>query len=183
MAREINTEAHSRAIQEVVYGNYPDRVLAIVTAALLDDHVTACLTESLWKDDKTTSRLFSGALSGLSSKIDLAYLMGLYTVEVRDDLKTIAKIRNEFAHNPTEVTFETAKIIDLCQNLKIAKYLSDGNGWLHGGRTVVEGIIVSHRPARRLPELPRDIFVECFMLLLRAVTFHEPQRPKPWRNE
>ena len=97
-----------------------DRVAVIVSAALLDEGLTAAIQTKLHKDKAVIEKLFrpSGPLGSFSSKIDLGFAMGLYSKEIYADLVTIKNIRNEFAHGTKTKNLETQRMRDLCNNLR-----------------------------------------------------------------
>lgn len=86
-----------------------ERGTAIVAAALMDDALQNLLQAKLVPSCERNDELFSGAyapLSNFSAKIDFAYRVGLIGLEMRGSLHLIRKIRNEFAHSSTDITFE-----------------------------------------------------------------------------
>jgi DNA-binding MltR family transcriptional regulator len=60
----------------------------------------------------------SGALGANGARCDLAYCLGLITRDQRSDLKTIAKIRNKFAHDFNVASFDVSSVRDHCASLK-----------------------------------------------------------------
>ena len=63
-------------------------------------------------------RIFeNGPLSTFSSKINIAFALGLYDEETRRGLHNIKQIRNEFAHAPIPVKFDSKKIADICRRI------------------------------------------------------------------
>ncbi|HYD76373.1 DUF4145 domain-containing protein [Ramlibacter sp.] len=77
-----------------------DRGVAIIGLAWIEEALQAALQSFLEDHRKARERLFSpsGALGTLSAKIDLARLLGMITSVIWDDLHTLRKIRNDFAH-------------------------------------------------------------------------------------
>ena len=57
-------------------------------------------------------RLFDGygPMSSLSGKIDMAYALKVITKKAYDDLTTIRRLRNKFAHSMALVNFDSAEI-------------------------------------------------------------------------
>ncbi len=85
------------------------RASAILSAIYLDELVEKYLKMLLFPDRSTTDRLFDGPqapLSTFSSKIDLAFRMGAITDEEAESLNTVRRIRNQFAHNLRNCSFE-----------------------------------------------------------------------------
>jgi len=97
-----------------------DRNIVIMGASFLEMALMHVLRAFLPEDDKEVEKLFNssnGALATFSSKISMAYALGLMDKIVKDDLHLIRKIRNEFAHNLV-VTFDDKKIADWCKSLQ-----------------------------------------------------------------
>jgi len=97
-----------------------ERGSAIVCATLLDESlrrmIKAKMAPSLKKDDE----LLDGAnapLESFSSKVDLAYRIGLISRDEKSSFHLIRKIRNKFAHSSEEINFESNIIKDLISEL------------------------------------------------------------------
>jgi DNA-binding MltR family transcriptional regulator len=99
-----------------------DRAAALMSAAYLDEQLKTLLNRMLVDDTKVKERVLgtSGAIDSFSSRIDLAYLLGLIPKNFRDDLELIRRIRNEFAHTAQKMDFETGVIKSRCFLLKSA---------------------------------------------------------------
>ena len=87
-----------------------DRGCVLVAAAILEN----CLEElfrNIFTRNKVSKKLqdsifdFNNPLSTFSSKIKLAYSLGHISRQLFEDLETIRKIRNKFAHTSIEVDF------------------------------------------------------------------------------
>ena len=96
-----------------------DRGLALLATAYIDKAMEELLVAFFLNDKKICKSIFEGysPLATFSSKIDISFLCGLIPVKAKQDLHLIRKIRNEFAHYPSEITFESAKIDKLCNQL------------------------------------------------------------------
>lgn len=99
-----------------------DRAAALMSAAYLDEQLKTLLNRKLVDDSKVKTRLLgnSSAIDSFSSRIDLAYLLGLIPKNFRDDLELIRRIRNEFAHTAQKMDFETDSVRSRCFLLKSA---------------------------------------------------------------
>ena len=97
-----------------------DRSCALLAAAFLDEQLRALLEGFLVDDPKSVGQLFegSGPLATLSSRIDLAYVLGFITPTELRDLGLIRKIRNQFAHELHGLSFETEAISARCNELE-----------------------------------------------------------------
>lgn len=96
-----------------------DRGCALFAAAYLDTALVNLCRASLLESKKIDEELFAGTspLATFSGRIKLAFYLGLISSEFRADLETIRKIRNEFAHDATILSFDTQAIADRCRNL------------------------------------------------------------------
>ncbi|GMO96259.1 MltR family transcriptional regulator [Bradyrhizobium sp. TM239] len=100
----------------------PDRAAAIVAAAFIERHLELALKARLVQDDTYLKDMFrsSGPLGSFSSKIRMAYLLGICSKETTRDLETIKNIRNAFAHDVLIAGFDNQRINDLTENLENA---------------------------------------------------------------
>jgi DNA-binding MltR family transcriptional regulator len=107
------------AIKEIEESS--DRAAAIVASALVEDHLMTVLKDRFHHDERIMRELFqgSGPLAPFSTKIKLAFLTGLLSARACKDLQTIRKIRNEFAHKLSNLTFETQNVKALAMSLTI----------------------------------------------------------------
>jgi DNA-binding MltR family transcriptional regulator len=64
-------------------------------------------------------------LGTYGARCDLVYLLGLINNDLHKDLKTIGKIRNEFAHSHLKMTFKDENIKKLCKKLSYADSAGD----------------------------------------------------------
>jgi len=126
----------------------PDRVIAIVGAAYLDSTLESLLRGVLIDSHDEVERLLrpDAPLGANGARCQLAYCLGLITRDQRDDLKTIAKIRNAFAHDFNVATFDVSPVRDYCSSLKNPEQLAAMPGQLFSGDT-----------AKRLTEYVREI--------------------------
>jgi hypothetical protein len=96
----------------------PPRVGAIVMGAMLEERLRAVLETRFAADTKVTRSLFEfGPLGSFASKIDLCYLMKVYSKEAKDDLHAVRKIRNVCAHSKTVIDYSAQPIVDHCKRL------------------------------------------------------------------
>lgn len=96
-----------------------DRGAALIGAAMLDDKLANTLL-SFFKNKKEGKELLqvNSPLGSFNSRIKISYCIGLITDLEYHDLEIIRKVRNEFAHRLTGMSFESPKIKTLCSNLK-----------------------------------------------------------------
>jgi hypothetical protein len=96
-----------------------DRAAAILAAAFLEDRLTSAIKARLAADTKAQNKFFKypGPVSTFAAKIDLAYLMNILDAGTRTGLHAIRDIRNKFAHELDDITFETPDVERLCNKL------------------------------------------------------------------
>jgi DNA-binding MltR family transcriptional regulator len=96
-----------------------DRGTIVVASAYLDDLLAGMLRKHFVDEPKVVDELLDcqGPLGTYSSRISLAYCLGLIRDDQFKDLNTVRKIRNEFAHSHQSLSFAEPPISDLCDNL------------------------------------------------------------------
>jgi hypothetical protein len=99
-----------------------DRSVGLVAAAYLDERLKArlqglLLIEKNAKD--VLARMFkpSGPIGPFFNRVDLGYLLRLYSWETREDMRHIAEIRNKLAHFAGAVDFSDSEIREKCEKL------------------------------------------------------------------
>jgi len=114
------SEIFSQVIKEITMAR-SERAAAIVAGTLVEDHLTTVLKRHLIDNPKKVRELFdvTGPLGAFGTKIDLGYLLGLYSEAAWKELDTIKRIRNEFAHKMEANSFQRQKISGLSDNLKL----------------------------------------------------------------
>jgi hypothetical protein len=98
-----------------------DRSTAISSAAFVEYFLELALQRKLKNTDTVTLRDFFqdiGPAGTFSQKIVLAYALGVIDKNARDDLDTIRRIRNAFAHTRTTARFETEEFAFECKKLR-----------------------------------------------------------------
>jgi hypothetical protein len=96
-----------------------DRLVAIVMASALEHTLETLLEASM---PKGSDGLFevNQPLQAFSSKIRLAYSLGLIGADIRQNLDYIREIRNAFAHHIGPITFATPEVKAVCKLLIVA---------------------------------------------------------------
>jgi DNA-binding MltR family transcriptional regulator len=102
-----------------------DRVIAIVGAAYLDSLLEQLLLAIFVSDIEEVRKLLSPdrPLGSTVPRYQLAYCLGLIEKQELEDLKTIAKIRNKFAHNYQIKSFNDGRVKDLLAQLHYGRQL------------------------------------------------------------
>lgn len=111
-------DAIHRAFQEE-----SDRAAAIVVAAMLDDALKSLLSRRLLQPMAKDRSLLDGdqaPLGTFSARIDAAHQLGLISRWMARDLHLVRKIRNEFAHSPFTLTFESDVVLNRVRALEEA---------------------------------------------------------------
>jgi hypothetical protein len=72
------------------------RATAVVGGAFVEEHLTHVLKSRMVKDAKVSDEMFapSRAFGDFGAKVDLGYLIGLYSKRAHKELTTIRRIRN-----------------------------------------------------------------------------------------
>ena len=89
-----------------------DRGCVMMAAAYIDDQLGELLKAYLIDDKKVVKLMFdfNGPFGTFSSRNDGAYALGLLPGNVHRDIHLLRKIRNDFAHVSTPITFDDEPI-------------------------------------------------------------------------
>lgn len=117
-------DPHWNALRNIILPDakqQPDRSLAIVYAAVIDDELKETLAAILVDDKKTQKKMLSGMgpLATFSAKIDLAFLIGVYPETMWQVLHGIREIRNIFAHQKEPMDLEDPKVLQIIDKLPL----------------------------------------------------------------
>lgn len=107
-----------------------DRVAVLVGATILDMQLERLLRGFFVDDEQEVNKLIASAnqsapLSSFSARIRTAYCLGLIHKSERDDLSAIREIRNVFAHNILNCTFDNSDVVKICKNWVLFQTLLD----------------------------------------------------------
>jgi DNA-binding MltR family transcriptional regulator len=108
-----------------------DRSCAILGVSYLEFLLDQLLRQVFVQDEKAQQQLLNdqGPLGTFSTKIELAYCLGLTTKEERDDLNLVRKVRNDFAHKLKSLTLGDRGIKARCLEMKLPQeYYSEELG-------------------------------------------------------
>lgn len=99
--------------------NHAEDLVCVVVATSYLDHTLAALLQAHFIDSSIVEKLLKpcGALGELMAKADLAYCLGLITKHDRQNVETIAQIRNRFAHLIDDISFADPEVERLCDEL------------------------------------------------------------------
>lgn len=98
----------------------PDRVIAVVGAAYLDAMLERLFRAAMIDSEEDADKCLrpDGPLGSNGARVQVSLCLGLITEDQCSDLKRIAKIRNLFAHNFKNVSFNKDPIKGHCAALK-----------------------------------------------------------------
>ncbi len=104
-----------------------DRGCALMATAYIDERLATLLKAYFVNDLKLMKELFahSGPLGTFSSRIDVAYAVGLISSDLHREINLLRKIRNEFAHEHRVLTFESPAVKSRCGELSVSSHLSN----------------------------------------------------------
>lgn len=96
-----------------------DRSLAIVGIAVIEDALQSAIISRLQLTGDAGKALFNdgGALNAARHKATMAWALGLIGNRTRGDLKCLAEIRNRFAHQMHERSFDVPYIATRCDRM------------------------------------------------------------------
>lgn len=98
-----------------------DRGLVLMAVAYIDERLTILLEKYFVNDKSIIKTLFdaTGPLGTFSSKLKLAYSIGLLPKNIYTDCNKIRKIRNSFAHVSKPMSFKDEPIKSQCHSLVV----------------------------------------------------------------
>lgn len=137
-----------------------ERGCALLAASHLDFLLEKLLSAKLLGTKKHKKQLFdfNGPLGTFSGRIIMSYSLGLISDIRLTDLNTIRKIRNDFGHSPSTISFGDERIISLCNNLELtlesnktprAKFITSVS-WISGG---LAGLAYKEKPFEQIEEI------------------------------
>lgn len=182
------SEEAANSLEEIFSST--DRTAVIVGLALLDDLLqkiiyTFLIGETDEHDKEieyimeAKERIFdplkNGVLSTLSSKIEMAFLLGLINYETRVILKDLAKLRNKFAHKHTLREFDD--FIDKKDKKDLTEFKKHGDEFLIS----ISGM---HNPSDLYKDLHvRETYRSILPILLAQLEFATITARKNQRTE
>lgn len=101
-----------------------DRGCALMAASFLESELEKVLKDKLVGTAGQINELFefNGPLGTFSSKIKMAFCIGVINKQTLNDLDLIRRIRNEFGHDHEPIDFVTNKIKSRIDNLTLHFY-------------------------------------------------------------
>lgn len=106
-----------------------DRGAGLIAVAWVDDALGHLLRQHFVDDDAADALLIGDVpLATFSAKIKMAYALGCISKEMVDDLTLLRKVRNEFAHDRTDIKFTKPSIKDRCNSIKANDFIPKWGG-------------------------------------------------------
>jgi len=150
----------------------------LIAAAFLDDALSKLLKKNIIKEKKISEGLFKPhqPFAEFSSKIEVAYALGLIGKAVHQNLNLVRKIRNEFAHVADPIGFEHPPIKSRCSELTLHTLESDAKPRKIFIRTITGILSVIHveticssQPSIKKESMMKPEFKENFKKLIADV--------------
>lgn len=121
---DVDIVSYNQVVE--MFHNETDRGAAVLAASFLDNFL-AKYVRSVMADEPVIDELFTGfgPFADFNKRIETAYALRLVSKESRRDLKLIQKIRNHFAHMPSDASFDTNPVRQWVSDLSFIKYIDD----------------------------------------------------------
>ena len=119
LERYFNLQQALAEFHELFNHGDNDREIAIVGGAFLDSLLEYILINFFVDDEKEVLKLLEPErpLGTYGSRVTMGFCLGLFHELIRDDLRTVGKIRNRFAHD-LQASFDQDPIRSWCVSLK-----------------------------------------------------------------
>lgn len=104
-----------------------DRGCILLSVSYLDNQLKKVIKNKLVNNKKIIEEIIETGkpLGTFSSRIDMAYLIGIISLEQRRQLHIIRKIRNECGHSYEDLSFDTSSIKDRVLELDCNQFVYD----------------------------------------------------------
>lgn len=106
-------------VLDAEFAGASDRAAVIVSAAVLDEVLKELLSAVMEPDAVAASDIFSPsqAMGSFGARVKLAHVLGLIHESEKRQLGLLARIRNDFAHLASDLSFATPSVADRCREL------------------------------------------------------------------
>jgi DNA-binding MltR family transcriptional regulator len=168
------------------YSESPDRGMAISLGAIVEDRLTVILKKIMRPEIKLANEIFqpTGPLGNFRTKISLVYLLGLVDKPFYEDLSTVNRIRNRFAHQLKIKSFEQHPICAWIKSMRVYPTLvALRDRPSHPDRKFAKALSFSMKIQL---ETARDSYRECLRLIIHHLSVIEhrlPDNPPPSSHE
>jgi hypothetical protein len=114
----FSSEAVSAISKEIESAS--PRAGTLVASAFVESHLEHLIRSRMTDDKKVLDGVFvpSSVLGSFSAKINIGYLMKIYSKNSWKELHIIRDIRNDFAHE-LDISYDTPTVKDRCSNLAL----------------------------------------------------------------
>lgn len=149
-----------------------DRGRALMAAEYLSNQLGELLRASFVDDAEISAAVLNDpnrSLGTFSSRIDLAYLLGLIGPTARREFHLVRKIRNEFAHDYKPLTFDADAIANQCRKLRAHVLVPEERPRAHFTRSVVGLLAVIHAHVTKHAAVGTDVLSKFSDKELRAI--------------
>jgi hypothetical protein len=174
-----------KVITELLDSSTSDRVVGVLAGAYVDERLLEKLKKrliSIEEDADLSYQIFeNGPLGSFAARINMGYLLGIFSKEVRLELTAISKIRNAFAHR-TSIDFTSASVTKLLQRLTLVNRFRhpEQPTYFSGGSTDPDEVWFA--PQGLFPTTGRGLYLASTQILLGYIWNAPdlpPHRPKP----
>lgn len=114
---EIRNLIDERFLKEL--SSSSPRSTVIVGAAVIDRLLEQLLENKIVKNKNIAENFFTGPTApfgSFSAKIKAVYLLGLVSIKTYQDLESLRKIRNKFAHDIFDCDFSNEEVVKIIRN-------------------------------------------------------------------
>lgn len=151
-----------------------DRGCALLAASYLDGEIETLLKRHFVDEPNVVAEMLSpnGPIGSFSTRIDLAFLLGLIGSTARRDLQLIRKIRNDFGHCPHPLTFDEPSIAARCREMRLTIVEKDARPRQHFTNAVLgvtASIHVAHASCQHLAPGHDTVLDEATKAKVRAL--------------
>ncbi|MFV8517100.1 MltR family transcriptional regulator [Bacillus sp. SBS7] len=103
--------------------NSSDRGLVLVCGSIIDQLLSDLLKMVLIKSDSVEKDLFKGnnVLATFDARIKMSFYLGLISKKEKLNIIYLQRIRNKFAHQVVNISFENNEVINVCNNFEIPR--------------------------------------------------------------
>lgn len=123
--RELSPEDYGKVVDQLEMPDVPDMVAALLGATLVEHQVDQAIRAHLkHSDDRMWGRLTdpAGPLNNFSSKVSLGFALGLYDINIFENLHIVRDVRNAFAHARTLLTFQHPTVRTAIEKMRPIRY-------------------------------------------------------------
>ena len=164
-----------------------DRVVAILFAAYAEQHFVKLIADKMPNlNPKYREKLFKpdGLIGTASAKIDIAFVLGIISSQMRDIAVAVSRVRNRFAHYIDVDSFDHASVAKLIDDIPVKTLkMFDGTAVTTNSTSP----LILHADASKNVANRREKFCQCGVILCTNIMmdhreegeYHYRVQPKP----